>query len=141
MKAVVESYWTYSSNLGRVWELNEELEKAVKEFVKSGKNREVKELGDKFLELSRGKDGEIILRFYYLTATSILLDENYIKKKYGDFLKYIAEKGIARRKDIDKVFHIHTGKFIKQCKEAGLIESTSKGYRLTEDGKRAAVEI
>ena len=136
MKAVVESYWTFSTKLGHVWELDEELEKIVREFKESGKDREVKELDDKFLELTRGKNGEILLRFYYLTTTSVLLDENYINQKYGDFLRFIANRGVAKSKEIKEVFHIWASKFIRQCKEAGLIESTSKGYRLTEEGKR-----
>jgi len=136
MKAVVESYWTFSSKVGHVWELDEGLEKIVREFKESGKDREVKELKGKFLELERNKNGEILLRFYYLTTTSVLLDENYINQKYGDFLRFIAEKGIVRKKEIEKEFRLYTDSFIKQCKEIGLIESTNKGYRMTEEGKR-----
>ncbi|MHC1624668.1 MAG: hypothetical protein ACXQS2_01520 [Methermicoccaceae archaeon] len=134
MKAVVKSCWTFSSTAGKVWELGEEIEKAVKEFINSGKERDVKELDGKFLELLRGKDGEVILRFYYLTTTNVLLDDNYIRRKYGDFLRFIAEKGFAKRKEIDKEFHIHTDGLIKQCKEIGLIESSRKGYTLTKKG-------
>ena len=64
------------------------------------------------------------------------MNENYINQKYGDFLRFIAERGVVRKKEIKKEFCIYTDRFIKQCKEIGLIESTNKGYRLTEEGKR-----
>jgi len=134
MKAVVDSWVQVTTNLGKIFELDEDETKAVEEVKSGKKDKVVLDKGFKFVVVE-GKNGIITVSDYYRTVTSIVLDESYILESYRDLLVFLKANQPCRKKDLEKVFGFKVDKFVRDAKALGLIKSSNKGYSLTEKGE------
>ncbi len=110
--------------------LSSELENAVKKVIETGERVVLQDGPEQYI--IEATDRGVRIHVWAPVATYEVLTRGYVLKKYKDIIEFMKENGVVSRKELRKKFFLYADDFIEAAKTVGIIESTSRGYRLAE---------
>jgi len=113
--------------------LDRELKEAVKKVMETGETVVLDDGVEQYI--IKNTERGIRIRVMAPVATFEVLTKDYVREKYKDIIEFMREKGPVSRKELRKKFFLLADDFIEAAKTLGIIESTSRGYRLVEEGR------
>ncbi|RLI76832.1 hypothetical protein DRP05_12085 [Archaeoglobales archaeon] len=134
MKAIITGYTTTYSKVGHVFELSEDVAKAVEE-VKNGKD---------FIVIDKARKGKVtvvrkayngdhieVVTFYPCTFAKVL-EKEQIFQEYKDIIEFFKENQPCRKAWVEKHFGFKAERFFREAKAINLVKSTNRGFVLSE---------
>ncbi|NJE06617.1 hypothetical protein E3E36_10815 [Thermococcus sp. M36] len=113
--------------------LGSELKNAVEKVMETGEAQVIDKGWGQYIVESTERGIRIKVRAH--VATFEVLTKDYVREKYKDIIEFMREKGTVSRKELRKKFFLLADEFIEAAKVTGIVRSTSRGYRLVEEGR------
>ena len=113
--------------------LNRELQEAVKRVMETGERVVIDDGAEQYI--IKNTERGIRIRVMAPVATFEVLTRSYVLEKYRDIIEFMREKGTVSRKELRKKFFWFADEFIEAAKVTGIVRSTSRGYRIVEEGR------